>query len=178
MTNTSISCLRRTCAFLMLPMAAATLMAGAPTAAFGQEYGVTVKVAKKPELARVKSYSWERGHQAFDKAVDAQIRAAIDRELTARGLTKIESGPADVVATYSSLTRLDADLKSTEADGTSRLYPVGTLVIDLLDPKSRQPLFRVRVDKPISADRVRLEAIINEVVAAMFQKYPTPAKTK
>jgi hypothetical protein len=37
---------------------------------------------------------------SFDKAVDKQIIAAVDRDLEARGLKKPASRPSDLVVTY------------------------------------------------------------------------------
>ena len=156
MTTISISVRRA----LLALIAAATLIAPGPTFASDEPYGITVKVARKSELAKVKTYTWQRGHQAFDKAVDAQIQGAIDARARARGLTKVESGPADVVATYDSLSRLDVDLKSRRRSGPARLFQVGTLVIDLLGSKTAAA-FPGAGDKPITADRARLETIIN-----------------
>jgi len=46
-------------------------------------YGVTVTVAKNVDAAKFKTYSWTKGGPSADKAVDAQIMAAVDRELDA-----------------------------------------------------------------------------------------------
>ena len=45
---------------------------------------------------------------------------AIDRELSARGVTKVTSGSAEIVVTYLSVRRTDVDLKSKPSgkDGT------------------------------------------------------------
>jgi hypothetical protein len=51
-------------------------------------------------------------------------------------------------------------------------------VVDLRDPATRQPVFRVRVDTPIDTEPDKLEANINAAVAAMFAKYPTAAASK
>lgn len=156
---------------------AALLMSGG-TPAHAQEYGVSVKIEKPAALAKVRTYSWLLGHKALDKAVDGQIRAAIDRELATHGLTRSEPGQGDVEVTYHSLTRVDVDLKTKAPAGQAPSYSVGTLVIDLLAKGSREPLFRVRVDKPIDNDREKLARTIDEVVAAMFQKYPGGAAKK
>jgi hypothetical protein len=136
------------------------------------KYGVSVKTVKPAALATAKTYLWTASQPSPDKSIDAQIVAAVDRELGARGFTKLASAPADVVVTYASLRRTDADLKSKSKDGKLREYPVGTLVVDLREPSTQQPLFRVRMDTPIDADRDKLEPAINAAVAAMFEKYP------
>ena len=74
-------------------------------------YGVKVMVAKAAELANAKTYSWTVSQPSPDKTVDAQIVAAVDRELSALGFTKVASGPGDVLATYASTRRTDVNLK-------------------------------------------------------------------
>ena len=142
------------------------------------KYGATVQVAKAPDLAKAKTYAWTPGQPSADKTVDAQIMAAVDRELTALGFTKLTSGPSDVLVTYRSLSRTDVDLKSTSKGGEPREYLVGTLVVDILEPANRQSLFRVRMDTPIDSERAKLEAEINAAVTAMFEKYPTRTGVK
>lgn len=139
------------------------------------KYGVSVKESKPAALANVKTYRWTETHPSFDKTIDAQIIVAVDRELQARGLRKLATGPCDLLVTYSSLSRTDVDLKSPAALGESSELAVGTLIVDLRDPSNRSSLFRVRMDTPIETDRARLEAIINAGVAAMFEKYPRAA---
>jgi hypothetical protein len=151
---------------------AAVLLAG-PTGAFAQKYGATVQVADKGELSVAKTYIWTTTHPAMIKSVDAQIRAAVDRELAAIGLTRVESGEADVEATYASVSRLDGDVKTKTADGKVPLQPVGTIVFDLVSKATRKPVFRARVDTPINAEAAANEAIINQAIAALFEKYPT-----
>jgi hypothetical protein len=153
---------------------AALLIAG-PTAVFAQKYGATVQVADKGELSIVKTYIWKVTHPALIKSVDAQIRAAVDRELAALGLSKVESGEADVEATYASVSRLDGDLKAKTTDGKVPFQPVGTIVFDLVSKATRKPVFRARVDTPINAESAKNEAIINQAVAALFAEYPTRA---
>ena len=133
-----------------------------------------MKESKPAALAPVKTYTWTETRPSFDKAIDAQIRAAVDRELQARGLSKRATAPADLLVTYSSLSRTDVDLRSKEARGGGPPeFAVGTLVVDLRDASNRVSLFQVRTDTPIDTDRARLEATISVAVAAMFEKYPS-----
>src|SRR5580765_2131063 len=151
------------------------LLVAGDRAVIGQQpkYGVIVNVAKTAELAKAKTYSWTATQPSFDKTVDAQITAAVDRELTALGFTKVTSGKSDVLATYTSQRRTDAELKKTGA----REFPVGVLIVEVRDPTS-QPLFRVRIDKPLDVERDKPETVINAAVTEMFEKYPPrpPAK--
>ena len=139
------------------------------------KYGVTVDVVNAAALSKVRTYSFVPSQPAFDKVVDQHIITALDRELTARAITKLATGTPDVLVTYSSVRRTDVDLKSKPSgqEGTRREYAVGTLVVSILDPVDRQKkLFNVRVDKPLDLDPATFEATINAVVAAIFEKYP------
>ena len=104
-------------------------------------------------------------------AIDAQIVAAVERELGALGMTRVASGPGDVVATYASFTRTDVNVKAKPLNGTARPeYSVGVLVVSLLDPESLQPLLKIRADKPV--DAAGLDATISATVGEMFKRYP------
>lgn len=153
-------------------------LAAAPLAAQMPKYGVTVKADEKTDFAKFKTYTWEHGWQAYDKTVNLEILAAIDRELTAVGLTKKASGPSDLIVTYAALRRIDVDINAKDAvEGQRRQYDVGSLVVLLLEPDSRKELFRGRVDQPIELDAPeKSRAAIDAAVAEMFAKYPTKRK--
>jgi Domain of unknown function (DUF4136) len=142
------------------------------------KYGVVVEVEdKKVDFASFKTYTWQRGQAAFDKTIDAQIVAAVDAELAKLGMTKAASGPGDVLVTYASTNRTDVDLKGKpDAAGVRPKNAVGTLVVVLMNPTTRNRLLRMRVDQPIDAAPDKLEATIKSVVAQMFERYPTRQK--
>ena len=74
-----------------------------------------------------------------------------------------------------SLSRTDVDLEAPKG-GTAPELAVGTLIVNLTDPANRQPLFSVRMDRPIDWSPATYEATVNAAVAAMFEKYPAPSK--
>jgi hypothetical protein len=141
------------------------------------KYGVTATAEKNVDFSRFKTYSWTQGQPSAVKTIDAQIVAAVDRELAAIGMTKAAGGAADVLATYYSLSRTDVNLKAKpDAKGALPEYAVGTLVVALLNPADRKRLLRLRVDQPIDVEPDKLEASINSAVEALFTKYPTRQK--
>ena len=140
------------------------------------KYGVTVRTVNRDALARTKTYEWIESQSSPDKSVDALIVAAVERELAARGLTKLLVGRADVEVTYRTLSRTDVTATKDRKEDAFREFAVGTLVVDLTDPTSRQLLFGVRMDTPIERDPATIEATINGAVTAMFEKYPAPPK--
>jgi hypothetical protein len=148
----------------------------ATAAAQTPKYGVTVTPEKGVDYSRFKTYSWTKGQPANTEAIDAQIVAAVDRELAGLGMTKADSNP-DVLVTYYSVSRTDVNTKA-KADATTGLRPdrwVGTLVVALLDPPTRKRLLRMRVDKPIDIEPSQLQATIDTAVSELFAKYPTRA---
>ena len=146
----------------------------AAAAAQMPKYGVKVTIDKKVDFASFKTYTWTQGHPSADKRIDARVMAAVDRELSALGMSKAASGPGDVLAAYYSLSRTDVNVHAKpDASGQRPQYWVGTLVVALLDPANGERLLRLRIDKPIEIDRAKLDVSIDDAVAALFAKYPT-----
>jgi hypothetical protein len=157
-----------TASLLALGLTAATAAAETP------DYGVSLKVAKKAELAKVKTYSWGASHAAIDKAVDSQIVAAIERELTGLGLTKVTEGSGDALVAYHTVVRRDVDTKKKTAPDEVPGYLVGVISIEVRAASTKDVVFQVRIDKPINVDRSQLAPVIDEAVKAMFERYPRP----
>jgi hypothetical protein len=138
------------------------------------KYGVKATVDKDTDFSRLRTYAWTTGWSAFRQSVDRQIVAAIDRELTNRGFVKLESQPSDVLVTYAAVQRTDVDLKSkpTGSPAANPSFPVGTVVVLLLEPTTGQELFRVKGDAPLGRDPGAIGLDIDSLVARMFEKYP------
>jgi hypothetical protein len=150
------------------------LWVGASPALAGQlKYGATATVEKGVDFSKFKTYSWTPGQPSSDKTIDAWITAAVDRQFGALGMSKVGSGSGDVLVTYASVTRTDVDMKAKpDAKELRPQYLVGSLNLALLEPANRRRLLRLRVDRPINAERSKLEAAIEAAVAEMFTQYP------
>jgi hypothetical protein len=160
-------------------MAAAILMVGATAGlVLGQtRYGVVVTPEKGVDYAALRTYTWRRGLPSSVKAIDAQITAAVDRELKTLGMTRTESGPVDVFVSYASQARTDVDVKGKpDAKGLLPESTIGTLIVAFDEPAGDRRLLRIRADLPVQKEASQLEAEINRVVAAMFAEYPTRKK--
>jgi len=140
------------------------------------KYGVTVKAEKNVDFSTFKTYSWTPGRGAFVKDVDAHIKAAIDREMGALGMTKVAADSGDVLLMYQSLTRSDIDLKKDPS--ADKPFSVGTLVVALLEPSNHRQLLRLRTDRPIEVEQGKLQASIDSAVTELFARYPTRSKKK
>lgn len=159
-----------------LIVAVALLNAGSLVMVSAQtKFGVTVQTSSPDKLAKVATYQWTGG--SLSRQVDGLITAAVERELAARGISKVTSGRSDVLVSYSALGRTEVDVKATDKkDGTGREQSIGTLTVDLREAVSRELLFRARFDTPIERDPVTIQTAIDAAVAAIFEKYPGPAK--
>ncbi len=160
-----------TALFVVLCTAGALAQQGA------QSPPVTVKSTLKSgvDVTKFKTYNWFPGQGAYDADLNKQIIAAIDKELASLGLTKTTTNP-DVLVTYHSLQSTRVDLKTWEATasgGKWKDYPVGTLVVNLLDPKSTQvQLWSARTDQPLVLDKAQYGEAVNRFVSAIFSQWP------
>src|SRR5215510_1974257 len=141
---------------------------------------------------------------AFDKDgarnpfVNTLIVQAIERELTSRGLTKVNTD-ADLKVVYLAATVPNLQVQNVPfyhvvnpaysgmvGSSTMNMWDVtiGTLVIDLLDSKSDRTVFRGTItdvlqrapSADLQADAKIVTKPINKGVAKIFKKYPVKGK--
>jgi len=60
-----------------------------------------------------------------------------------------------------------------DATGAMKRYDVGSVYVVMFEPGTRNPILRLRLDKPLEMDPAKAEATINAAVAELFTKYPT-----
>jgi hypothetical protein len=110
--------------------------------------------------------------------LDKRIRRATNRELSAKGLTLRESGPADLLIVYYVSIRNKLDVYP--AYGYWRpwgrrvhvhSYREGTLVLDLVDPALDQMVWRGWASGVVGHPE-ESEERIGEAVAEILQRYP------
>jgi hypothetical protein len=155
---------------------AGILLAGSLAATAQTKYGVKVETSKAAGLTAARNYVWVVGRPSPDKDVDRMVVAAIDRELAAHGLAKQPAAPGDLAVTYTSLNRTDVNVSTSTSQPASVPFAVGTLVIDISNPTTKESLYRVRMDTPIDRDPAKLEAEIGAAVKEMFGTYPQAAR--
>jgi uncharacterized protein DUF4136 len=156
----------------ILGLAMLGMVAGAPTSKFH----VNVTVDKDTNFAALHTYAWTSGWIFFSQSLDEQIVAAIDRELTSLGLTKQEGQPCDVLVTYGAVLRTNVDVSAKRRGNlVYPEYPIGTLVVLMVEPFSRRELLRARVEVPVDAEMAQLEQQIDRIVRRIFKHYPTRA---
>ena len=141
---------------------------------------------------------------AFDKSgarnpfVNMLIVQAIERELTSRGLTKVDTDP-DLRVVYLAATGPNLQVASVPfyhvvnpaysgMVGSSHMQmwdvTTGTLVVDLFDRKTDRVVFRGTINEvlqrapsaDLQADAKTVSKPINKGMAKIFKKYPVKGK--
>jgi len=152
-----------------------------PVAGLAQTAQV-VQQDKTIDVAKFKTYSYEAGHPAILEEVDQRILAALEAQLTAKGLKKVPSGPADAIVSYHAVQRQDVDLstfdKAKAAGQPAGMLKVGAMAVDLKDAATGKLAWRAKVEDVLRGDKAAQLATIDKIVAALFEKYPTAAAKK
>ena len=161
----------------------------------------TVVQAQKTSAAHDKNVDFSNYKTfAFDKAgarnpyVNAMIVAAIERELTSRGLTKVDTDP-DLRVVYLAATGPNLQVANIPfyhvvnpaysgmvGSAAMAMWDVttGTLVIDLFDRKTDRVVFRGTINEVLQrapsadseADAKTVSKPVNKGIAKIFKKYP------
>lgn len=128
------------------------------------------------------TYAWTRGTELPDELNHARIVRAVDWQLASKGLTKVDAGTSpSVYAAYHA--RFDQDRRvigfSTGSGSGSRFatmtheISVGTIAVDIIDPKTTRVLWRGSARRPVDvkAKREVIERAINRTISELFKKY-------
>jgi hypothetical protein len=108
------------------------------------------------------------------------VRRAVDRELAARGIERVESAP-DMLLHYHASVDQTIDLRGVDrfsaaaGDPMPEAYDAGTIVIDLLDARTTRLIWRGWAQSSFDGvvdNQERLEARIDAAVARVLAKLP------
>lgn len=134
------------------------------------------------------TYMWQTSPNPAKGAWDQRIIEAIDKQLQARGLTKVNSNP-DLWVVYSnsiqnvkSVVGIGYVLPSIfEEEGGPAGYAtymnkVGTLVVELADTKTKQLVWRGSASDTISDKTNKDISNLDKAVAKLFRSYPPKPK--
>jgi Domain of unknown function (DUF4136) len=183
----------------VLTLALAVLLASAVTA-FAQD--VRYNFDKQADFSQFKTYKWVtlKGAQAPNDLVDMQIKAAIDAELAAKGLKRIDTDTADLyvgyqgaISTEKQYTSYDTGWgygpgwygggwyggggMSTTTGQTSTIY-VGQLAVDMYQAGQKQLVWRGVASKTIdeNAKPEKRQKNLAKAMTKLFKNYPPPVK--
>ena len=156
-----------------------------------------VKVSSDPgvDFSKFKTYAWDQGTLA-NPLIKQFIVTAVDRELMAKGLQKVDSN-SDLILT--TLTATNSDLTMTNPSWAPQLNSIatgipsssqawavtkGTLMVDMSDAKTKNEVWRGIATHTLEQgptgnpvhDAKQVEKPINKAVQKMFKKFPPHSK--
>ena len=155
---------------------------------------------KSANFASYKTYALKDGTKVGQPLIDDRIVAAIEAQLAAKGLKKVDANP-DVFVVYHTAFDKQKDISTFSsgygggyggygwrygggwAGGTSttqvRDILIGTLVIDLADAAKGQMVWRGMGVKEVDtqAKPEKRDKSINNAVTKIFKNYPPKVKT-
>jgi hypothetical protein len=177
--------MKRACIFLSLM----AILALVGVAAWAK---VNVDWDQKANFQGYGTYAWAKGTPAKNQLMDDRIVAAVDKELAAKGLRKVDAGTSpDLLVAYHASVNNKTQLNTTNMGGygwgygwggggssttTVQEIPVGELIVDIGDPKTKKMLWQGTATDTLSDKPQKVADKIDKVVEDMFKKFPPPPK--
>ena len=141
---------------------------------------VNVDYNKEFDFNSLKTYSWQKGTPAANPLMEQRIVKAIEYNLAMKGFQQVESSPDFYVVSHAS-TKEELDITewgygrprwgySSTVDVEKVL--VGTLIVDILEAKDKQLVWRGVATDSASDKPEKNEKKINKAAEKMFKKFP------
>ena len=148
---------------------------------------------RQANFSQYHTYMWQKSPHPAKGFWDERIVNAVDKQLQAKGLTKVDSNP-DVWVVYSNSIHEQKELVGTGYSygpywgwgggwGTPTVYNTwvtkeGTLVVEISDAKEKDLLWRGSATDTISDNSNKNINTLDKAVAKLFKGYPPTSKTK
>ena len=138
------------------------------------------------DFSKYHSYKWvdiEKGAHP-NQIVDAQIKQAVDEQLSTKGLTKTTDDKADLYLGYQIAVDQEKQWNAYGmgggvrwggmANATSSTINVGTLVLDMYDPATKQLVWTGNATKTMdpSSNQEKNQKNLNKAMAKLLKNYP------
>ena len=145
-------------------------------------------------FARYKTYFWVRADKADypEQAVDQAFMQSIDAELSKKGLTRVETPEADLIATYQIAVIQDMEWSSGHstipwlgtASGTvgmvggpvggTNMIQKGVFIFDFWDSKEKRQVWQTRAKKTLddTTNPSKRQRNIQKAMAKVFKTLP------
>ena len=148
------------------------------------------------DVTRYKTYAWSGDGISTNPLTREMVISAVDSQLLAKGLKKVDSDPELTVVVFGSTTSdihvsnpswapsLNSIATGVAVGSQSWLVTKGTLVVDLLDAKTKNSVWRgtatQTLDRGPTGDRAKdaktVEKPIRNAVKKMFKQFPHPSR--
>jgi hypothetical protein len=130
------------------------------------------------------SDTWSTGDPRLDnnRFFDERVRQRVEQALEQRGYEKTPSQAPDIQLHYHASVSQDLEARNIDAayacsrgDCGSQVFDKGTLVIDLVDPRTKKLLWRGWAEGSIDGvidNQAWMEARVDDVVARILKQLP------
>ncbi len=167
-------------------VAAYLLLLGLLAAGCGPTAQVSTDYNAATNFSRFHTYSWRKGTISGNSLLDQRIVSSVNRELQKKGLREVAKG-GDLNVTYHVSLERRLDVYGWDyLNGPYWSYwnrgfygrtevrevPEGKIVIDLIDGRRNQLVWRGMSVDQLTRDEGDLESHISHVTAEMFEEYP------
>lgn len=138
------------------------------------------------DFAAVKTYAWVTDEPVLitfgedqpsirTKDNELLVRAAVERELSARGMEKVDAASADALIAFSvgvrMRYRIEGGDRTSFADGPGTKQTKGTLNIYVLNHETDEEVWHGSVSEWLKKSD-DAEVVVNEAVAKIMSRYP------
>jgi hypothetical protein len=138
------------------------------------------------DFSKYHTYKWVsiEGGAHPNQIMDAEIKQSVDAQLTAKGLTKTTEDNADLYVGYQIAVDQEKQWNAYGMGGglrwggmgtaTSSTINVGTLVLDMYDPGTKQLVWTGNATKTIdpSGNQEKNQKNLNKAMAKLLKNYP------
>ena len=138
------------------------------------------------DFSKYHSYKWIniQGGAHPNQIMDAEIKQSIDSQLTSKGLTKTDGEKADLYVGYQIAVDQEKQWNAYGMGGgvrfggmgtaTSSTINVGSLVLDMYDPTSKQLVWTGQATKTVdpSSNQEKNQKNLNKAVQKLLKDYP------
>ena len=161
----------------------------AASAALAQDVNVNYMPGK--DFSPYKTYKWVeiQGAEKPDAIVDGQIKAAIEKALAAKGITKATGDQADLFIGYQIAVNQERQWNTYSMGGpyrwgggmgtaTSSTIQIGTIALDMYDPAAKELVWKGQASKTLSGEKdpEKRQKNIDKAMAKLLKDFPPKPK--
>jgi hypothetical protein len=154
---------------------------------------VNVNYMPGKDFSPYKTYKWVeiQGAEKPDAIVDGQIKAAIDKALAAKGLTKATGETADLFIAYQVAVNQERQWNTYNTGGygawrygggmgtaTSSTIQIGTVALDMYDASAKELVWKGQASKTLSGEKdpEKRQKNIDKAMAKLLKDFPPKPK--
>ncbi len=139
------------------------------------------------DFSKYHTYKWVaiEGASHPNQIMDAEIKQSVDSQLSAKGMTKTDGDKADMYIGYQVAVDQQKQWNAYGMGGgprwgggmasaTSSTIDIGSLVVDMYDPTTKQLIWTGTVTKSMdpSSNQQKNQKNLDKAVAKLFKSYP------